>query len=79
MVDQSFLKMCAKNLVKVTKVGNVLGRKRPPTLRNLSSSSAIKIVLLRHVVLIMQVINIIIIMDNIRQERPNRNSNKRLK
>ena len=34
--DRSFLKMCAKNLVKVTRIGEVMSRKGPPTLRNLS-------------------------------------------
>ena len=46
-------------------------------------SSAIKIMLSKHVVLIMRIINIIINMDDIRQERPNvgpiLNLNKRLK
>ena len=32
-VDQTFLKVYTKNLVKVTKTGEVKGRKRPPTLR----------------------------------------------
>ena len=35
-VDQSFLKICTKSLVKVTIVGEVMGRKRPTTLRNIS-------------------------------------------
>ena len=35
-VDQTFLKVHAKNLVKVTGTGGVKGRKRPPTLRKLS-------------------------------------------
>ena len=35
-VDQTFLKVHAKNLVKVTGTGEVKGRKRPPTLRKLS-------------------------------------------
>ena len=35
------------------------------------SSSAVKVVLLKHVAVIMQIINIIINMDDIRQERPN--------
>ena len=34
-VDGTFLKMCAKNLVKVTRIGEVMSRKGPPTLRNL--------------------------------------------
>ena len=34
-VDQTFLKVHAKNLVKVTGTGEVKGRKRPPTLRKL--------------------------------------------
>ena len=58
--------MHAKNLVKVTRTGEVMGRKRPPT-----SSPAIKIVSLKHVVLIMRIINIIINMDDIRLERYN--------
>ena len=35
-VDQTFLKVHAKNLVKVTGTWEVKGRKRPPTLRKLS-------------------------------------------
>ena len=35
-VDQNFLKVHAKDLVKVTGSGEVKGRKRPPTLRKLS-------------------------------------------
>ena len=58
--------MHAKNLVKVTRTGEVMGRKRPRT-----SSSAIKIVSLKHVVLIMRIINIIINMDDIRMQRYN--------
>ena len=30
-VDETFLKVCGKNLVKVTKIPEVMGRKRPPT------------------------------------------------
>ena len=75
--------MHAKNLVKVTGTGEVKGGKRPPTLRSFPSSSAIKIVLLKHVVLIMRIINVIINMDEIRQERsdegPTLKLNKRFK
>ena len=35
-VDQIFLKVYAKNLVKVIRTGEVKGRKRPPTLVKLS-------------------------------------------
>ena len=35
-VDQTFLKVRAKNLVKVTRIGKVMGKKRPSTLRELS-------------------------------------------
>ena len=35
-VDRTFLKMCAKNLVKVTRIAEVMSRNGPPTLRNLS-------------------------------------------
>ena len=35
-VDQTFLKVPAKNLVKVTGTGEVKGRKGPPILRKLS-------------------------------------------
>ena len=35
-IDQTFLKVHAKNLAKVTGTGEVKSRKRPPTLRNLS-------------------------------------------
>ena len=35
-VNRTFLKVHAKNLVKVTRIGEVIGRKRPPTLRKLS-------------------------------------------
>ena len=34
-VDQTLLKVHAKNLVKVTGTGEFKGRKRPPTLRKL--------------------------------------------
>ena len=34
--DQTFLKVRAKNLVEVTRIGKVMGWKRPPTLRELS-------------------------------------------
>ena len=61
--------MRVKNLVKVTGTGEVKGRKRTPTLRGFPSSSAIKIVLLKHVVLIMRIINVVINMDDIRQGR----------
>ena len=72
------MKAHAKNLVKVTRIGEVMGRKRPPTQRELSLSSAIKIVLSKHAVLIMQTINIIINMGDIRQERPNKGTNLKL-
>ena len=58
--------MHAKNLVKVTRTGEVMARKRPPT-----SSSTIKIVSMKHVVLIMRIINIMINMDDIRMQRYN--------
>ena len=32
-VGETFLKVHVKNLVKVTKIREVMGRKRPPTLR----------------------------------------------
>ena len=48
-----------------------MDRKRPPSLRELPSSSAIKIVLSKYVVLIMRIINVIINMDDIRKERSN--------
>ena len=32
-VDQTFLKVNAKNIVKIAKTGEFKGRKRPPTLR----------------------------------------------
>ena len=57
-VDQTFPKVTAKNLVKVTGAEEVKGGKRPPTLRKLFSSSTIKIVLVKHVVLIMRIINV---------------------
>ena len=57
--------------MKVTRIGEVMGRKRPPNLGSFSSSSAIKRVLSKHVILIMQIINIMINMDDIRHERPN--------
>ena len=75
--------MHAKNLVKVTRTGEVKGRKRPPTLRKLSFKFRYSIVLLKHVVLIMRIINVIINMDEIRQERsdegPTLKLNKRFK
>ena len=33
--DRTFLKMYDKDLVKVTRIGEVINRKRPPTLRKL--------------------------------------------
>ena len=83
-VDQTFLNVLAKNLVKVARIGKVMGKKKPPTLRELSSSSTIKIVFSKHVVLIMPIIiRIIINMDGIGQERlsegPILSLNKRLK
>ena len=79
-VDRTFLKMCAENLVKVTIIGEVMSRKKG----TFPSSSAVKIALSKHVVLIMRIIIIIIInIDDIRQERPNEGPilklNKRLK
>ena len=77
------MKVHAKNLVKVIRTGEVKGRRRPPTLGIFPSSSAIKIVLLKQVVLIMQIINEIINADNFRQERssegPTLKLNKRFK
>ena len=35
-VDPTFVKEHVKNLVQVTKTGEFMGRKRPPTLRKLS-------------------------------------------
>ena len=35
-VDQTLLKVHAKNLVKVTRTGELMRRKRPPTLKKLS-------------------------------------------
>ena len=55
--------------MKVTGTGEVKGRKRAPTLRKLSFKFRYKIVSLKHVVLIMRIINVIINMDDIRQER----------
>ena len=57
--------------MKVAKIEEVMNRKRNPTSKNHPSSSTIKIGLLKQVVLIMLIINIIIKMDNIRQEKPN--------
>ena len=75
--------MYAKNLVKVTGSGEVKCRKRAPTLRKLSFKFRYKIVLLKHVVLIMRIINVTINMDDIRQERsdegPTLKLNKRFK
>ena len=75
--------MHAKNLVKVTGTGKVKGRKRTPTLRKLSFKFRHKRVLLKHVVLIMRIFNVIINMDDIRQERsdegPTLKLNKRFK
>ena len=34
-VNQKFLKVRSENLVKVTRIGKVIGRKRRPTLREL--------------------------------------------
>ena len=57
--------------MKVTRIEEVMGRKRSPTLSKLSLRSAIKIMLLKHVVLIVRIINTIINMGDIRQEKPN--------
>ena len=70
------------NIVKISAIGEVMGRKRPPTLR-FPSTYAIKRVLSKHVILIMQIIiRIIINMGAIRQERPSEgpilNFNERL-
>ena len=56
--------------MKVAKIEEVMNRKTNPTSKNHPSSSTIKIGLLKQVVLIMLIINIIIKMDNIRQEKP---------
>ena len=56
--------------MKVTGTGEVKSKKRPPALGNFSFKFHIKVVLLKHVVLIMRRINVIINMDEIRQERP---------
>ena len=75
--------MCAKILVKVTRIEEVMSKKGASTLRNFSFKSAIKMTLSKHVVLIMRIINIIKNIDDIRRERPNKGSilklNKRLK
>ena len=73
--------MHRENLVKVTRIGRVMGRKGPPTLRE---PSAIKIVFSKHFVLIMRItIRVTINMDDIRQEklseRPILNLSKRIK
>ena len=36
-VDQTFIKVRVKKLVKVTRTEKILGKKRPPTLRDVSS------------------------------------------
>ena len=78
-VDRTFLKTRAENLVKVTRIEEALEAERT----TFSSGSTIKIILSKHVVLIMRVINMIINMGDIRQERPNKHQilklNKRLK
>ena len=72
--------MRAKNLVKVTGIGEVMGIKRPPTLWNLLFQFR---VLSKQVVLIMRIINIITNMGDIRKERPKKGPilklNERLK
>ena len=69
--------------MKVIRTGDIMYRKRPPTLRKLSFKVAIKIALLKYVVLTMRIINIIINMGGIRQERSNKRPtlklNKRFK
>ena len=59
-----------KNLVKVIGIGEVMGRKRPPTLRKLPFRPLKQCSLIKTLVLIMRIIYVIINMDNIRQERP---------
>ena len=59
------------------------GQRERPTLRDLYFCSPIQIVLSKHTVLIMRVINLIINMDDIRQEKSNKSPilklNERLK
>ena len=55
-VDQTFLKVSAKNLVKVTRIGKIMDKKKPPTLSEFPSSSAIKIVFSKYVLLIVPII-----------------------
>ena len=57
-VDQTFLKVSAKNLVKVAGTGEVISRKSPPILKSFPSSSAIKKLLTKYVVIIMRIINL---------------------
>ena len=59
--------MHATNLVKVTRTGEVMGKKETTYFKE----AFFQVSLLKRVVLIMQIINIIINMDNIRQERSN--------
>ena len=62
--------MHAKTLVKVTRIGEVRAKRDHLLEGSFPSSSTIEIVLSKHVVLIMRIINIMINMDNMRQERP---------
>ena len=67
--------MRAKTFVNVTRIGEERDHLLYGTF---PSSSAIKIVLSKHVVLIMRIINAMINMDDIRQKRPNESPNLKL-
>ena len=58
-IDQTFLKVRAKNLVKVVGIGEVMSRKIPPVLRERSFVLALKIVLPKHIILMKPIISII--------------------
>ena len=66
--------MHAKDLVKEARIREVMKRRRSPILSEIFFKSAIKIVLTKHVILIIRIIDIIrdsFKHDDNRQERPN--------
>ena len=67
-VDRTFLKVRAKHLVKVVSTTEVISRRRPPILRSFRSSSAIKIMFSKHVLIIMRIISLS--RDNFKHGQP---------
>ena len=66
-LEQTFLKMRTENFVKVARIEEVMSRRRLLILGEFLSSSAIKVVVPKHVVLMRRIINII--RDNFKHGR----------